>query len=174
MRKFIALSAALIGAIVAPGCGYHVSGHGDLMPKTIKTIAIPAFGNLTTRYDLARLLPADITRELITRTHYVIVADPSQADAVLVGNVAKFVFFPTVSDPVTGRATAAQAVVTLNLTLMNRVTGAVLYSRQGAEFRERYEISIDPATYFDESGTAIERLSRDVARSVVSGILEGF
>jgi hypothetical protein len=62
----------------APGCGYHVSGHGDLMPKTIKTIAIPAFGNITVRYQLARLLPADITREFLSRTHYAIVADPAR------------------------------------------------------------------------------------------------
>jgi len=44
----------------------------------------------------------------------------------------------------------------------------------GAEFRERYEISVDPAAYFDESGTAMQRVSRDVARSAVSAILEGF
>jgi hypothetical protein len=50
----------------------------------------------------------------------------------------------------------------------------VLFTRAGAEFRERYEISIDPKAYFDESGTAMERLSKSVARSVVSAILEKF
>ena len=25
-------------------CGYHVSGHGDLMPKNVKTLAIHAMG----------------------------------------------------------------------------------------------------------------------------------
>jgi hypothetical protein len=168
------LAIALAAALLAPGCGYHVSGHGDLMPKTIKTIAIPAFGNVTTRYQLARLLPADITREFLSRTHYAIVADPNQADAVLAGTVTNFAFYPTVNDPVSGRATAAQAVVTLSLTLTNRATGAVLFLRQGAEFRERYEISIDPTAYFDESGTAMQRVSRDVARSVVAAVLEGF
>jgi hypothetical protein len=167
----IAFTAALL---LAPGCGYHVSGHGDLMPKTIKTIAIPAFGNVTTRYQLARLLPADITREFLSRTHYAIVADPNQADAVLAGTVTNFAFYPTVNDPVSGRATAAQAVVTLRLTLTDRATQKVLFSRLGAEFRERYEISIDPTAYFDESGTAMQRVSRDVARSVVAAILEGF
>jgi hypothetical protein len=174
MTKLVPLAIALTASFVAPGCGYHVSGHGDLMPKTIKTIAIPAFGNITTRYQLARLLPADITREFLSRTHYAIVADPNQADAVLAGTVTNFAFFPTVNDPVSGRATAAQVVVTLRLTLTNRATGAVLFSRLGAEFRERYEISIDPTAYFDESGTAMQRVSRDVARSVVTGILEGF
>ena len=65
-------------------------------------------------------------------------------------------------------------MVTLRLTLTDRATGKVLFSRPGAEFRERYEISTDPAAYFDESGTAMQRVSRDVARSVVTAILEGF
>jgi len=42
------------------GCGYHVAGRGDLVPKNIKTIAVPAFQNVTTRYQLARMLPEDI------------------------------------------------------------------------------------------------------------------
>jgi hypothetical protein len=160
----------LIAALA--GCGYHISGHGDMLPKTIRTIAIPAFGNVTARYKLARLLPTDIGRELISRTAYKIVADPSEADAVLTGTVHNFVAYPTIS--ANGRSTTVEAVVTLNITLTNRATGAVLFNRAGAEFRERYEISIDPKAYFDESGTAMERLSKSVARSVVSGMLEKF
>ncbi len=42
------------------------------------------------------------------------------------------------------------------------------------EVRERYEIAIDPRAYFEESDTAIERMSREVARSIVSAVLEKF
>jgi hypothetical protein len=155
-------------------CGYHVAGRADLMPKDIRTIAIPAFGNVTMRYDLARRLPADITHEFISRTRYQIVADPNAADAVLTGYVVSFSAYPTVSDPVTNRSTGVQAAVILSLTLTERSTGKVLFNRQNADFRERYEISVDPRNYFDESSTALERLSRDVARSVVSAVLENF
>ena len=154
------------------GCGYHVSGHGDLMPKTIKTIAIPAFGNRTTRYKLARTLPTDIGRELLARTKWAVITDPKEADAVLTGSVHNFAAYPTIS--ANGTATVIEVIVTLNLTLTERATGAVLFNRTGAEFRERYQISIEPQAYFDESGTAMERLSKSVARSVVSGILEKF
>jgi hypothetical protein len=143
-----------------------------MMPKTIQTIAIPAFGNVTTRYKLARTLPTDMGEELLSRTRYKIVADPAAADAVLTGTVNNFAAYPIISAG--GRSTTVEAIVTLTLTLTNRATGAVLYSRAGAEFRERYEISIDPKAYFDESGTAMERLSKSVARSAVSGILEKF
>ncbi len=156
------------------GCGYHIGGQADMIPKTVKTIAVPAFINVTTRYKLARLLPEDITREFLSRTRFVIVPDPNQADAVLGGTLANFVAYPVVSDPKTARATAAEVVVTLNLTLRERASGKVLWSQSAAEFRQRYEISLDPKTYFDESGTAVDRVSRDVARTVVSAILEGF
>jgi hypothetical protein len=170
-HTFRMVTASLLLALTA-GCGYHVSGHGDMLPKTIHTIAIPAFGNVTARYKLARLLPADIGLELISRTGYKIVAEPNEADAVLTGTVHNFAAYPTIS--ANGRSTTVEAVVWLNLTLTNRATGEVLYNRVGAEFRERYEISIDPKAYFDESGTAMERLSKSVARSVVSGMLEKF
>ena len=170
----VAAAAALVLAALGAGCGYHLAGRADLMPKTIKTIAVPAFMNGTTRYKLARLLPSDITREFISRTRYAIVPDPADADAVLTGVLANFAAYPTVSDPVSGRATAVQVVVTLNLQLTERATGRVLFARNGTEFRERYEISLDPKAYFDESGTAVDRVSRDVARTVVTAILENF
>lgn len=161
-------------ATLVSGCGYHVAGRGDLLPKNIKTIAVPAFGNVTTRYMLSRLLSEDITREFIERTRYAVVADPGKADAVLTGTVVNAFAVPTTVDPVTGRATGIQAVVTLQLTLTDRATGKVLWNRPSADFRERYQIAIDPSQYFDESSTAMIRLSKDVARSVVSGVLEQF
>jgi len=174
MRGLAPLALALALAAVSAGCGYHVSGRGDLVPKTVKTIAVMPFNNITMRYQLARLLPAEIGHEFISRTKYAIVADPNQADAVLTGTLTNFGYYPTIFDPVSGRATTVQAIVVVQVTLTNRATGAVIFNRPGLEFRERYEISIDPKAYFDESGPAMQRLSRDASRSIVSAILEAF
>lgn len=168
------IAAVLAVAALGSGCGYHVSGRADMLPKTIKTIAVPAWGNVTTRYKLAEALPADITREFISRTRYTIVAEPERADAVLAGAVVNQFAYPAVADPASGRATGMLVVVYLQVTLTERSTGAVLFTRPSMEVRERYEISVDPKAYFDESETAMQRLSRDVARSVVSAILEQF
>jgi hypothetical protein len=151
-----------------------VVGHSDLMPKTIQTIAIPAFGNRSVHQKLSQLISEDLTREFVSRTRYAVIADPEKADAVLTGAVLRYDSGPTVFDPVSGRATAAQVIVILQVSLTDRHTGKVLFSRPGYEFRERYEISIDPQAYFDESGTAIIRLSHDVAQSVVTAILVNF
>lgn len=156
------------------GCGYHVSGHADLLPKTIKTIAVPAFGNATTRYQLARMLPEDITKEFLQRTHYAMVADPAKADAVLNGAILSAAAYPTTIDPTSGRANAVQMIVNLQFSLTDRSNGKVLFNRPSMEFRQVYQISLDPTKYFDESSTAMIRLSQDVARDVVSSVLEQF
>jgi hypothetical protein len=170
MRKF----AVALMALALAGCGYHIGGQAALIPKSVKTIAVTAFANATVQYEIGRLLPADITREFHTRTRYTIISDPGQADAVLSGVVTNFAASPSTTDPVTGRSTSAQVFVLLQITLTERQTGKVLFTRSGYEFRERYEVATDPKAYFDESGTAIQRVSRDVARSVVSAILEAF
>jgi hypothetical protein len=75
---------------------------------------------------------------------------------------------------VTGRATSSQIILTLLFNLTDRRTGKTIYQRSGYEFRERYEIATDLTAYFDESGPAIQRVSRDAARAVVTSILEAF
>jgi hypothetical protein len=176
------VSRALLAAMALAlcGCGYHVSGHGDLLPQNLRTIAIPAFANLSTRYKLTERLPAALTREFITRTRYRVITDLDQADAILNGAVMNFYVFPNIFDQASGRAAGVQLGVNLQLTLVERGTGKVLFSRPNMEFRQRYEVHADQAnqqsqlSYFEESETAIERLSRDVARTVVSAVLEAF
>jgi hypothetical protein len=174
MKTRRAWIAAAAGALSSAGCGYHVSGHADLLPKTIRTIAVPAFGNNTLRYKLSDRLAQTITRELISRTRYRVVHNENEADAVLRGSVVNFMAFPTTFDTATGRAAGVQVSVGLQLTLQQRESGKVLYQNPGMEVRERYEISVDPVAYFEESDTALDRLSHTVARAVVSAILENF
>lgn len=166
--------ALVLSAGMLAGCGYHVANNVDALPKNVRTIAIPPFNNTTVRYKLSDQMAAALTREFNTRTRYHIVSDPSEADAVLTGSVINYFSYPTVFDPTTARAAGAQAIVQLQLTLRDRATNKVLFSRPHMDFRQNYEISVDAASYFDESNMAMERLSRDLARTVVSAILENF
>ena len=172
MKSFALIPLAVL--LGATGCGYHVAGKADLIPATIKTIAVPAFLNNTIRYKLAEQLPADISREFISRTRYKIVTDPNAADAVLSGAVVNFISYPIIADQSSGRATVVQASAFLKVTLTERATGKVLFSRPLFEARERYEISTNPQAYFDESSAGMARLAADVARDVVTTILENF
>jgi len=164
-------SACLVLAILLVSCGYHVSGHSDLLPATIRTIAIPAFSNATTRYKLTDRLSEAIAREMIARTNYHIVADPNKADAILRGTVLNYISGATI---VVQNATAVDIHVYLQVSLTERATGKVLFNRPAMEVRDRYEVSVDPAQYFEESEPALERVSRFVAQQVVTSILSNF
>ena len=131
------------------------------------------FGNGTTQYKLSTYLSEAVSRELIARTSYTLVADPAKADATLSGGIANIFTNATVADPVTGRGTGAQIIVLLQVRLVGK-DGKVLFTRPNLEFRDRYEIGVDPKQYLDESQAALGRLSKDVARTVVSAILESF
>jgi hypothetical protein len=168
MKLVLALALALTS------CGYKLAGQADLLPRSIQTIAIPAFANVTTQYKLTDRLPLELSREFRSRTRYQIIGDPSQADAVLTGSVINVFAGVTNFDPVTNRAAAVQVSCILALTLQERATGKLLFTRPGFEVRERYEISTTAEAYFDESTPAFDRMSKDVARSIVSSILELF
>jgi outer membrane lipopolysaccharide assembly protein LptE/RlpB len=163
----------LVSSLLLAGCGYHVAGSTNLLPTEIHTIAVIPFRNSGIQYKLTDYLTQSVTREMITRTHYRIVADPKQADAVLAGAVGNMFSSAVVTDPVTGRSNGAQVVVNIQLKLTDK-SGKVLFERPNVEFRERYEISVTPQQYFDESQAALQRLSKDVARTIVSSILENF
>jgi hypothetical protein len=167
----IALAAA---AMCLASCGYTVSGHTDLLPKSIQTICIPAFANATTRYKITDRMADAVAKEFISRSRYRIVSDPKTADAVLYGTILNYISYATVADPTTGRATAVDLRVYLKVSLIERATGKVLFTRPSKEVRERYEVSVDPRTYFDESDSALDRASRQVAAELVTAILSNF
>ena len=166
--------AAVLCAALLASCGYHGGGRAELIPNTVHTIAVPAFTNATTHYKLTDQLPQAITREFITRTRYRVTPDTESADAILDGTVLGYNSFPTVFDPATGRASAVELRVVMRISLRERATGKILYSRPNFEIRERYQISIDPAAFFEESDSALLRASEQTARQVVSSILEAF
>jgi len=172
------VKAALVAAavcVIASGCGYHLAGRADLLPKTIKTVAVPAFANSsTTQYKLTDRLPEAISRELIARTRYRVVSDPARADAVLKGVVTNYTSFPIVFDSVTGRAASVELHVTMQVSLVERATGKVLFNRPALETRDRFQIASLPGQYFEESDTALNRVSQSAAKQVVSDLLNSF
>ncbi len=159
-------------------CGYHFAETDTALPKTIHTVCIPAFNNLSTRYKLTDQLPEAIAREFLTRTRYRVVSDPNTADAVLRGTVINYAFNPTIFDQATGRAVLGEIRVTLAVTLTEQATGeSAAQPRPNFDVR-RATYQIEPECRFSTSRKAIRhfeaRGTQQVARSIVSAVLENF
>jgi outer membrane lipopolysaccharide assembly protein LptE/RlpB len=164
----------LVLILLTTGCGYHTAGHAVTLPANVQTIAIPAFVNQTKNYKIEQKLTAAVVREMVTRTHYRIVNEPSDsADATLRGTVVTTSTSPLTYDSQTGRASSALVVVTARVTLTDR-QGKILYQNPSYLFREEYQVSRELSSFFEEDSPALERLSREFARTLVSNVLEGF
>ena len=169
-------------------CGYHVGGTSSQLPPGLKVIAVPALKNDTTRYRIEQRMTEAVVHEFIARTKYRIVSSEDSADAVLRGEITSFEAIPAVFDTTptstsptvptantaTARATTMLVSVHMKVSLEERETKKVLYKKDDYLFREPYEISTDPAKFFDEQGPALERMSREFAARLVSDVLENF
>jgi len=188
--KIVALTLLLAAAASLSGCGYHVGGAGAQLPEGIKTIAVPALKNDTPRYRIEQRMTEAVVHEFLARSKYHIVSSESSADAVLHGEITSFEAIPAVFDttpaatpgagsiPIenanTARATTMLVSVHMKVFLEQRDTRQVIYKSDDYLFRQPYEISTDPAKFFDEQGPALERMSRDFASRLVADILENF
>jgi len=169
-----AAAALLLTCLATAACGYHVAGRGNALPQEWKVIAIPALKNRTSTYRVEQRLTQAVVREMISRTKYRVVPKPENADAVLEGEVTALQTAPMLFDKVTGRATLMLVSMTLSVKLVDRASGQVVYQNANFVFRNEYEISTDVASFFQEEGPALDRMSRDFARDLVSAVLEKF
>jgi len=167
-----ALAVAL--ALLTAGCGYHVAGRRDALPKTVRVIAVPALENATTSYRIEQKLTSATVHEFLAVTSYRISSNPESADAVLRGKVLSLEAVPLLFDTKTGRATTMLVTVKCQVALTQTDTQRVLFHTDNFIFREKYEISTDVKSFFEEQDPALDRLARDFAARLVAAVTENY
>jgi outer membrane lipopolysaccharide assembly protein LptE/RlpB len=172
--KRISCGAAALLAVALTGCGYHVAGRGDSLPQSIHVIAVPALENATTSYRIEQRLTSAAVHEFLAKTHYKVVSNPANADAVLRGKVMSLEALPLLFDTVSGRATTMLVTVKCQVTLTQTTTQKVLYHTDNFVFRSEYEISTDVASFFEEQDPALDRLAREFAERLVAAVTENY
>jgi outer membrane lipopolysaccharide assembly protein LptE/RlpB len=174
--KRLAAAVALGSAIAAltTGCGYRTVGSTVQLPQNIRTIAIPGFVSQSQTFRVEQLLTDAVVREFNARTQYTVVHNTkSDADAVLKATVLSATANPLAYDSQTGRAVSALVTVSIQVTLTDR-QGKVLFENPAYLFHDQYELSSDLHSFFEEDSPAVDRLSRDFARTLVANILEAY
>jgi len=172
-------------AAVLCGCGYHIAGHSNALPKSIHVIAVPAFESKTTTYRIEQMLTGATIHEFLAKTPYHVVSDPNAGDAVLRGKVVTMEVTPLVFQTTTTATTSvAQATVMLvtmkcEVTLTDRATDKVLYHTDNFVFRNEYELAttLSPANveaFFQEGDPALDRMSKDFAQKLVAAVTENY
>ena len=161
-------------SLASSGCGYHAVGHSVALPQNVHTIAVPGFVSQSQTFRIEQIMTDAVVREFNTRTQFHIVHDANaDADAVLRGTVLSASTTPLAYDSQTGRVASALVTVSMQVTLTDR-DGKVLFQNPSYLFHEQYELSRDLPTFFEEDSPAVDRLSRDFARTLVANILEAY
>jgi outer membrane lipopolysaccharide assembly protein LptE/RlpB len=169
-----AICMSIVSLVLLGGCGYHVVGKSDSLPKNIRVIAVPALENKTTSYRIEQRLTKATVHEFLVKTSYRVVSNPADGDAVLRGKVLSLEAVPLLFDTATGRATTMLVTVKCEVTFEERETGKVLYHTDNFLFRNEYEISTDVKSFFEEQDPALDRLAQDFAARLVAAVTENY
>lgn len=146
------------------------------LPKRIKKIAVPAFQFEArgARYRLESRFTEAVSKEIIKRGRGLTVQGAREgADASVEGTIRDFSFTGVLLDS-EGRARVYEVTIVAAVTIRDLKENTVLYDNQNFIFRDSFEFSEDPRSFFNEEDPAVERISRAFAESVVSTIVNGF
>ncbi len=174
--RFVKLSAFIILFLTVSGfkeCYKPVTNSG--LPNRIKIIAVPPFQFEVkgARYRVASRFTEAVSKEIIKRGRGLKVQGSREgADAVVEGTIRNFSFSGVLLDR-EGRARVYEVTITAAVTIRNLDEGKILYDNQNFIFRDSFEFSDDPRSFFNEEDPAVERMSRAFAESVVSAIVNG-
>ena len=174
MRARKVLCGAMVLAASAGGCGYHVAGRNNSLPKSIRVIAVPALENKTASYRIEQRLTTATVHEFLAKTSYRVVSNPANGDAVLRGKVLSVEAVPLLFDTATGRATTMLVTVKCEVALEERETGKIFYHSDNFLFRNQYEISTDVKSFLAEQDPALDRLAQDFAARLVAAVTENY
>lgn len=168
----IALLIGLI-SIGATDCYKPVTNSG--LPKHIKAVAVPAFQFEArgARYRVASRFTDAVIDEMLKRGRGLKVQGTrTGADAVVEGTIRDFNFTGVLLDR-DGRARVYEVSITAAVTITDLKNNRVIYDNQNFTFRDSFEFSEDPRSFFNEEDPAVERMARAFAASVVSTIVNG-
>ncbi|NUR54060.1 MAG: LptE family protein [Acidobacteria bacterium] len=175
MTRYLLVIAALL---LQTGCGYSLAGRGSFLPAYIHRIGIPQFTNQTAVFDVERRITERVKTEFVGRGKYVVVPDATGVDAVLSGTIASITLSPAAFND-QNQATRYVLTLTANVEFKDLKANKVLWSNPSMQYREEFDVTtgtstLDPTAFFGQDVNALDRITAEFARAVVSAILEAF
>jgi hypothetical protein len=145
------------------------------LPKNIRTVAVPAFqfDPQGMRFRVESRFTDAVMREIMRRGNGLKVQSTLVgADAVLEGTIKDFSFTGVLLDS-EGRARVYEVTIVTAVTIRDLGEKKILYDNQNFVFRDSFEFTSDPRSFFNEEDPAVERMARAFAESAVSTFVNG-
>lgn len=172
MRRLLLI--LLLAALA--GCGYHLVGTSSYLPPEVQSLHVELFENKTVRADMDQRVAEALNLEWVRRGRFQLVDRPENADIVLSGVISRLSVIAVSFDD-NGRATEYQMNLATEVRLHDvRVEDdpVLLWEDKAFSRRTSYAVDEDAVDYFDRQRAAMDELSREYSRALVSAVLEGF
>jgi hypothetical protein len=178
MKKALSILVLMLAVAAQSGCGYSLAGRGSFLPAYIKRIGIPLFVNGTTVFNLDQKVTDMVRSEFIGRGKWTIVPDQAGVDAMVTGTITGVTLTP-VAFNTSQQATRYALAMTGSVEFKDMQANKVLWTNPSMAYRQEFDVpassnTLDTSTYFGQDANALDRLSQEFSRSLVSAILEAF
>ena len=173
ISRFVFGVILLVGVSGFTECYKPVTNSG--LPKNVKIIAVPAFQFEAKglRYRVESRFTNAVTKEIIRRGNGLKVQGTLEgADAAVEGTIRDFSFSGVLLDS-QGRARVYEVTIVSAVTIRDLTDNKILYDNQNFIFRDSFEFSSDPRSFFNEEDPAVDRMAKAFAESVVSTFVNG-
>jgi len=172
MKSIIVLLLIITLFATTLGCGYHIMGKGGEFPEGITSLAISPLENTTKEANLSAIFVSALRREFIYRREVEIVTE-NKADASLQGTITSIMTRSIAYDR-EARAREYRVTITLDLLLVRRGNGEILWQGNEITGFEEYLASTDVIVEEGRKNTAIRKLADDLAEEIYIKIKERF
>lgn len=172
-----------LGALGASACGYSLAGRGSFLPDYIRTIGIPLFVNRTPFVTAEQLFTEKVRIEFQSRGRYAVEPTATGVDGVVRGEIVGISAAPAGFTDVQ-LATRYRFTIVVSVKFDDLAQKRTLWENAALSFSDEYELQsrlslgggagVDASAFLEQERAAMDRLSTDFARSVVSSILEAF
>ena len=170
-------------SLLLVGCGYHFRADGEPVGIQLESLAIPMFSSTSSEIGFEADFTKVIRREFIGSTRVPLVSEEN-AQMVLIGKIQDIRADPLSyrsQDFTVGGATTTYQVtgsrrlrIRLDVTLLDRRSGKVIWREAAMEDQASYVVSGDPLETRYSQQKALETIAGSMAKRIYARVMERF
>ena len=172
MKKTAKIALLLLCLLLLLACGYRFAGSGSY-PEGVNTIFIEVVENRTSKIGVERIVTNQLVFEFSRRRESSLVSKMDEADAILKGSINS-IRTQTISRIDTEVANEREVTMTMDLKMIKREGGAVIWVATGLADREAYDVVNAKIETDRNEELAIRRLSERISERIFNRLTDDF
>ncbi|MBW1900850.1 MAG: hypothetical protein JRJ20_04365 [Deltaproteobacteria bacterium] len=178
----LALTTWLCLALLS-GCGYHFVAEGEPVGINIRSLAIPLMESTSSDLGFESGFTKTIRDEFISHADVPLVSR-DKAEMVLIGKIYEIrtrpLTYDITEDNVQGETTyyevtdSRRLFIRLEVKLLERATGRIIWEEKGMEEKARYQVTEDPLTNRYNQQKALDEIAGRLADRIYLKTMERF